>query len=110
MQPAAGWLTCDCQLLQTRSPAELRAARNFFDWYWLDATALLATHSSKTGTKGDYPLKTSQGGELLFRVMVPGREYRIFTNGRVEGFGDDVKVVNRFFQCADLLQAVQSEE
>jgi hypothetical protein len=34
--------------------------------------------------------------ELLFQVFAGGREYRIYTNGRVEGFGDDVKIVNNY--------------
>jgi hypothetical protein len=38
--------------------------------------------------------------ELLFRVfvggVVSGHEYRIYTNGRTEGFGDDVQIVNYY--------------
>jgi hypothetical protein len=43
---------------------------------------------------------------LLFEVFVGGKEYRIFTTGRVEGFGDkDVKIVNYFLRrYSDLRQ------
>ncbi len=34
--------------------------------------------------------------ELLFEVLAEGREYRIYTNGRVEGFGEGASVVNHF--------------
>jgi hypothetical protein len=35
--------------------------------------------------------------ELLFRVIVDGHDYRIFTNGEVEGFhGESVIIVNHF--------------
>jgi len=51
-----------------------------------------------------------QSPDLLFRIIVPGHEYRIYTSGRVEGFGSNAKVVNRFFQCSDLLQADRTEE
>jgi hypothetical protein len=37
-------------------------------------------------------------GKLLFKVIASGHEYRIYTNGRVEGFGDDVKVFNNYLQ------------
>jgi len=35
-------------------------------------------------------------GLLLFTVIANGHEYRIYTNGKVEGFGTDVKVINNF--------------
>jgi hypothetical protein len=63
--------------------------------------------------KGDYPIKTSGVVEpgLLFLVFVPNHEYRIYADGRVEGFGDDVKIINRFFQCcSDLLQETQDQQ
>lgn len=47
-----------------------------------------------------------QMNSLLFLVVSDGREFRIYANGRVEGFGEPVKVVNYFPQlCSDLLQA-----
>jgi hypothetical protein len=69
--------------------------------------------SAFSGAKGDYPIKTSGVVEpgLLFLVFVPNHEYRIYADGRVEGFGDDVKIINRFFQCcSDLLQETQDQQ
>ncbi len=37
-----------------------------------------------------------KAGELLFEVTASGHDYRIYTNGRVEGFGDDVGVLNNY--------------
>jgi hypothetical protein len=34
--------------------------------------------------------------ELLFYVLADGKEYRIYANGKTEGFGNDVRVFNRF--------------
>ncbi len=34
--------------------------------------------------------------ELLFKVIVGDHEYCIYTNGRIEGFGDDAKVINNY--------------
>lgn len=48
--------------------------------------------------------------DLLFHVIVPGHEYRLFADGRVEGFGENVKVINRFHRvCSDLLQAERGQ-
>jgi len=45
--------------------------------------------------------------QLLFRVTASGHEYRIYTNGRVEGFGNDVQVVNHIPRlCSGLLEGV----
>lgn len=38
---------------------------------------------------------------LLFSVIAEGKTYNIFTNGEIEGFGDDAIIVNYF----DLLVA-----
>ena len=52
-----------------------------------------------------------QESDLLFRVIVPGHEYRIYAGGRVEGFGNDVKIINYFYRvCSDLLRANRSLE
>ena len=71
-----------------------------------------------TRPNGSYVFDKPRGGnmnqsllrqsELLFKVLVGEHEYRIFTNGRVEGFGDrDVKVVNYYPRlCFDLLRGV----
>lgn len=49
--------------------------------------------------------------ELLFYVLADGKEYRIYANGKTEGFGDNVKIVNHFPRlCSGLLQAVQDPE
>jgi hypothetical protein len=40
-------------------------------------------------------------GQLLFKVISGGREYSIYTNGSVSGFGDGAMIVNYF----DLLVA-----
>jgi hypothetical protein len=46
-----------------------------------------------------------QSADLLFRIFAQEREYRIYTNGQVEGFGEHVKVINYFPRlCSDLLQ------
>ena len=34
--------------------------------------------------------------ELLFRVHSDGREYLIYSNGQVEGFGENPEIVNYF--------------
>jgi len=34
--------------------------------------------------------------ELLFSITVPGHEYRIFTTGEVEGFGESAMIANHF--------------
>jgi hypothetical protein len=45
---------------------------------------------------------------LLFKVRADGKEYRIFANGRVEGFGENVQIFNYFLhRYADLLKAEQ---
>jgi hypothetical protein len=60
---------------------------------------------TSTSPSIDIALRQSQ---LLFKILVGEDEYRIFTNGRVEGFGEgDVKVVNYYPRlCSDLLQGV----
>jgi len=36
-------------------------------------------------------------GELLFKVIAQSHEYLIYSNGRVQGFGDDdVKIINNY--------------
>jgi hypothetical protein len=46
--------------------------------------------------------------ELLFAVYAEGREFRMYTNGRTEGFQGPVGVSNRFPRlCSDLLQETQ---
>ena len=35
-------------------------------------------------------------GQMLFKVIAGGREYVIYDDGKVEGFGDDPIVINRF--------------
>ncbi|MGA9566551.1 MAG: hypothetical protein WBS19_13575 [Candidatus Korobacteraceae bacterium] len=48
-------------------------------------------------------------GELLFEVTADGHEYRIYSNGRVEGFGDtNVKVINHYFRL--LIDRLQQAE
>lgn len=49
-------------------------------------------------------------GELLFEVIANGHEYRIYSNGRVEGFGgENVKVINHYFRLLiDRLQQVEA--
>jgi len=47
--------------------------------------------------------------DLLFKVRAEGKEYRIYTNGKVEGFGNDVQIVNYFpFYCNDVRKYVIS--
>jgi len=49
--------------------------------------------------------------ELLFYVLADGKEYRIYANGKTEGFGESVKIVNHFPRlCFDLLRAAQGPE
>lgn len=46
-----------------------------------------------------------EAASVLFRIYNDGKEYRIYTNGRVEGFEGTVNVVNYFPRlCFDLLQ------
>ena len=47
----------------------------------------------------------NQTNELLFVIYNGGKEYRIYTSGRVEGFEGNVGIFNRFpILCADLLR------
>lgn len=55
-----------------------------------------------TGQNTKLCSKCLQGEELLFRVKAEGREYRIYTSGRIEGFGSDARI----FNCYPLLLAV----
>jgi hypothetical protein len=48
--------------------------------------------------------------DLLFRVIDKGHEYKIYTNGEIEGFGKDAIVFNHFSQFvadARVRQSVQ---
>jgi hypothetical protein len=57
------------------------------------------------------PMATPSTSSLLFSVLTDGKEYRIYTNGRVDGFGTDVKIVNYFLRrYTDLLQEEQDSE
>jgi hypothetical protein len=48
-------------------------------------------------------------GELLFEVITSGHEYRIYTNGKVEGFGgENVRVINHYFRL--LIDRLQQAE
>ena len=38
--------------------------------------------------------------DLLFRVIDKGHEYKIYSNGEIEGFGDGALVFNYFPQVA----------
>jgi len=38
--------------------------------------------------------------DLLFRVIDKGHEYKIYSNGEIEGFGDGALVFNYFPQLA----------
>ena len=40
-----------------------------------------------------------ENSELLFRVLIPasGHEYRIYTNGEVEGFGEGAAISNYYY-------------
>lgn len=56
-----------------------------------------------------------QTGQLLFKVLAKGREYKIYTDGHVEGFGDSPFVVNYWpalhaIDQARLRLQLQSEE
>jgi len=45
--------------------------------------------------------------QLLFKIRAEGREYRIYANGKVEGFGNDVQICNYFpFLCNDFRKDV----
>lgn len=46
--------------------------------------------------------------DLLFRVIEGEKEYRIYSNGQVEGFGDGAIVVNYFDRL--LATAIQKRE
>lgn len=43
--------------------------------------------------------------EILFRVIVGGHEYTIYTTGRIEGFGEGAIVVNYYPQLEKRLLA-----
>lgn len=47
-------------------------------------------------------------GQLLFRVVEGEREYRIYSNGQIEGFGSGAIVVNYFDSL--LATAIQKRE
>lgn len=46
--------------------------------------------------------------ELLFKVIAEGREYRIYTNGEIEGFGPDARVFNYYPQRVSKSNALWS--
>jgi len=47
-------------------------------------------------------------GELLFRVVEGAKEYRIYSNGEIEGFAEGAIVIN-YFDCL-LATAIQRRE
>ena len=67
-------------------------------------TALLGRRVGCWGTVlplcGSKELKWVRGNSQmrteLFRILSGDREYRIYTNGEVVGFGDDAVVINNF--------------
>lgn len=34
--------------------------------------------------------------EIIFEVITPQANYRIYANGKIEGFGEDAIIINRF--------------
>jgi hypothetical protein len=61
----------------------------------------------ETGENGAHLTQCEDAG-LLFEVFAGGKEYRMFTDGRVEGFGaSDVKIVNHFLRRYSDLQQLE---
>ena len=65
----------------------------------------------ETGANGSHLTQCEPNlahNELLFAVYAEGREFRMYTNGRTEGFQGPVGVSNRFPRLrSDLLQETQ---
>lgn len=46
--------------------------------------------------------------DFLFKVISEGREYKIFTDGTIEGFGEDAIVFNHFIYHAEAYSSRQN--